>query len=56
MKTKWHRPRRGLWNLAFLPFTLGLLGALGPIPILSSFAFYVVLTSAALLLLGTRVL
>jgi hypothetical protein len=56
MKTKLHRPKRGLWNLALLLFILGLLGALLPIPILSGFAFYLVLASAGLLLLGTWVI
>ena len=56
MKKELHRPRRGLWNLALLLFVLGLLGALATIPILSGFAFYLVLASAAPLLLGTWVL
>ena len=56
MKTKLHRPRRSLWNLALLLLILGLLGALVPIPILSGFAFYLVLASAALLLLGTWII
>ena len=56
MRIKLHRPRRSLWNLALLLFILGLLGALVPIPILSGFAFYLVLASAALLLLGTWVI
>ena len=56
MKIKLHRPRRSLWNLALLLFILGLLGALVPVPILSGFAFYLVLASAALLLLGTWVI
>jgi hypothetical protein len=53
MKTKLHRPKRTLWNLALLLFILGLLGALAPIPVLSGFAFYLVVASAGLLLLGT---
>ena len=56
MKIKLHRPRRSLWNLALLLFILGLLGALVPVPFLSGFAFYLVLASAALLLLGTWVI
>jgi len=50
---KLHKPRRGLWNVALLLFVLGLLGALLPIPFLSGFAFYLVVASAGLLLLGT---
>ena len=56
MKIKLHRPRRSLWNLALLLLILGLLGTLVPIPILSGFAFYLVLASAALLLLGTWII
>jgi hypothetical protein len=56
MRIKLHRPRRSLWDLALLLFILGLVGALVPMPILSGFAFYLVLASAALLLLGTWVL
>ncbi len=55
MKIKLHRPNRGLWNLALLLFVLGLLGALLPIPVLSQFAFYLVVASAGLLLFGTWV-
>lgn len=56
MKIKLHRPKRGLWNLALLLFILGLLGALLPIPVLSQFAFYLMVASAGLLLLGTWVI
>jgi hypothetical protein len=56
MNIKLHRPRRVLWNLALLLFILGLLGALVAIPILSGLAFYLVVASAALLLLGTWVI
>jgi hypothetical protein len=56
MKIKLHRPKRGLWNLALLLFILGLLGAVLPIPVLSQFAFYLMLASAGLLLLGTWVI
>jgi hypothetical protein len=56
MNTKLHRPKRALWNLALLLFILGLLGAVVPIPILSGFAFYLVVASAGLLLLGTWVI
>jgi hypothetical protein len=53
MKIKLHRPKRGLWNLALLLFILGLVGWYINLPILSDFAFYLVVLSAALLLLGT---
>ena len=56
MKIKLHRPKRGLWNLALLLFILGLLGKLAPIPVLSKFAFNLVVASAGLLLLGTWVI
>jgi hypothetical protein len=56
MKSKLHRPKRALWNVALLLFILGLLGALAPIPVLSGFAFYLVVASAGLLLLGTWVI
>jgi len=56
MKIKLHRPKRGLWNLALLLFILGLLGTLAPIPVLSQFAFYLMVASAGLLLLGTWVI
>jgi len=56
MKIKLHRPKRSLWNLALLLFILGLLGAVLPIPFLSQFAFYLMLASAGLLLLGTWVI
>ena len=53
MKIKLHKPKRGLWNVALLLFILGLVGAFMAIPILSQFALYLVVISAALLLLGT---
>ncbi len=53
MKIKLHRPKRGLWNLALLLFILGLVGSYINLPILSDFAFYLVILAAALLLLGT---
>ncbi|MBN1979786.1 MAG: hypothetical protein JW918_20520 [Anaerolineae bacterium] len=53
MKVKLHRPRRGLWNAALLLLVVGLLGTCLPIPILSQVAFYLVVASAVLMLLGT---
>ena len=55
MRIKLHRPKRGLWNLALLLFVLGLVGSVG-IPILSQFAFPLIVASAALLLLGTWII
>lgn len=51
-----HRPTRTLWNVSLILFILGLVGALLPIPLLSQFAFYLVVFSALLLLLGTSVI
>jgi hypothetical protein len=45
-----------LWNVALLLFILGMVGAFVGIPILSQLAFYLILVSAALLLLGTWVI
>jgi len=56
MKIKLHKPKRGLWNLALLLFILGLVGYLVAVPILSEFVFYLVVCSAALLLLGTWII
>jgi len=56
MQIKLHRPNRGLWNLALLLFILRLLGTLVVIPILSQVAFYLLVASAGLLLLGTWVI
>lgn len=53
MKIKLHRPKRGLWNAALLLLVIGLIGAFLPIPILSQIAFYFVVASAVVLLLGT---
>jgi len=56
LKIRLHRPKRGLWNLALLLFVLGLLGSYVAIPILSGYAFYLIVGSAALLLLGTWII
>jgi hypothetical protein len=53
MKVKLHRPRRGLWNAALLLLVIGLIGTYAPVPILGQFAFYFVVASAVLMLLGT---
>jgi len=53
MKVKLHRPRRGLWNAALLLLVIGLIGNYLPIPILSQIAFYFIVASAVLMLLGT---
>lgn len=56
MKLKLHKPKRGLWNVALLLFILGVVGVFVAIPILSQFALYLVIISAALLLLGTWII
>jgi uncharacterized membrane protein YfcA len=56
VKTRLHKPKRGLWNVALLLFILGVVGAFAGIPILSQLAFYLILVSAALMLLGTWVI
>jgi hypothetical protein len=56
VKIRLHKPKRGLWNVALLLFILGMVGAFAGIPILSQLAFYLILVSAALLLLGTWVI
>jgi hypothetical protein len=53
MKIKLHRPQRGLWNAALLLLVIGLIGTYIPIPIVSQFAFYFIVASAAVMLLGT---
>jgi hypothetical protein len=56
VKIRLHKPNRGLWNVALLLFILGVVGSFVAIPILSQLAFYLILISAALLLLGTWVI
>jgi hypothetical protein len=53
MKVKLHRPRRGLWNAALLLLVIGLIGNYLPILILSQVAFYFIVASAVVMLLGT---
>jgi hypothetical protein len=51
MKIKLHRPKQGVWTTALV---LLLVGVVAPyLPIVSGFAYVLVLLSAALLLLGT---
>jgi hypothetical protein len=56
MKIRLHKPKQALWNIALLLFILGLLGSFIGLPILSQFAFYFLVFSAGLLLLGTWVI
>ena len=56
MKIRLHRPKRGLWNVALLLFLLGLVGSVVSLPLISQYAFPLVVVSAALLLLGTWIL
>lgn len=51
MKVKLHRPKQGIWTVALILFIVGV--AAPYLPIVSSFAYALVLLSAALLLLGT---
>jgi hypothetical protein len=53
VKVRLHKPKRGLWNGALLLFILGVVVSFVGIPILSQFAFPLILASVALLLLGT---
>jgi hypothetical protein len=53
MKVKLHRPRRGLWNAALLLLVIGLVGNYLPVLILSQLAFYFIVASAVVMLLGT---
>lgn len=56
VKIKLHRPRRALWNVAVILFLLSLAGFFLNIPVLNSFAYYLMLLAASLLILGTWVL
>ena len=55
MKIKLHRPSRNLWIVAMVLFIVGVVGSFISIPLLSAVASYLVILSAALLLLGTWV-
>lgn len=56
MKFKLHRPNRNLWSVALVLFIIGVMASVAPVPVLSEFAFPMVVISAALLLLGTWVI
>lgn len=56
MKSKLHRPRRNLWNLALLLFIFGVISFFAPIPVVSQYAFHLAAAAAALLLLGTWII
>lgn len=51
MKLRLHKPRREVWIVALVLLLVGLIAP--SLPVLSSFAFYAVALSAALMLLGT---
>jgi hypothetical protein len=53
MKIKLRKPKRAIWNAAAILFAIGLVATYLPLPILSAFAFYLIVTSAVLMLLGT---
>ena len=53
MRVKLHRPKRAIWNAAAILFAIGLVVTYVPLPILSAFAFYLIVASAVLMLLGT---
>jgi hypothetical protein len=51
-----HKPKKNVWNTALIMFIGGIILAFVPLPISAFFAgwaFWLVVTSAALLLLGT---
>jgi hypothetical protein len=53
---KLHKPKRVVWNTALIVFIGGIILGLTPLPISTFFvgwAFWLVVASAALLLLGT---
>ena len=54
-----HKPKKNIWNVALILFIAGVVVAFAPLPLPAFFggwAFWLLLTSAALLLLGTSVL
>ena len=53
MRIKLHRPKRAIWNAAAILFVIGLVATYVPIPILNPLAFYLIIASAVLMLLGT---
>lgn len=56
MRIRLHKPGRGLWTVALLLFILGVVGTYVSIPIVSQLALYLLVLSAALLLLGTWII
>jgi len=56
VKIKLHRPRRAIWNVNIILFLLSLAGYFLNVPVLNSFAYYLMLLSASLLILGTWVI
>ncbi len=56
---KLRKPKRNLWNAAFILFIIGIILAYAPFTLPAFFigwAFWLMVASAALLLLGTTVL
>ena len=55
-----HKPKKTIWNAALIIFIVGVVVAFVPLPPLQAFfggwALWLVMTSAALMLLGTSVL
>jgi hypothetical protein len=56
MKIKLHRPRQALWNVTVVIFLLSLAGYFLNVPVLNSFAYYLMLLAASILILGTWVI
>jgi len=56
VKIRLHKPSRGLWTVALLFFILGVVGTFVSVPIVSQLALYLLVLSAALLLLGTWII
>lgn len=56
MRVRLHKPKRIIWNLALLFFLLGILATYIPIPVLSQFAFQLIIASNIILLLGTWII
>jgi hypothetical protein len=49
-----HKPKPPIWNAALLLFIVGMVAPY--VPVLSTYAFFIVAFSAALLILGTWVI
>jgi hypothetical protein len=56
MKIKLHKPRQSVWIVSLVLLILGLVATFVSVPILSQYAFLLIVLSAALLLLGTWVI